>query len=347
MADKNTKFGTYNLLHQVTQLLQTNDYVAIISLDLSKAFDSVRHSTLANKIATLDIPDHIYNWVVNFLEDRKHVTTFQSLLSAVRSINASVVQGSGIGPSSYIVNASDLHPIHLANKMGKYADDTYLLIGASMRHTVGEEMENVSSWARANNLRLNQSKSREMLIIRRGCVDPPPPPPGVQRVTTLNILGVTITDDLRASSHVGEVLCACSSSLYALRMLKAHGLPTRALHTVAGATTVAKLLYAAPAWWGFTTADDRARVERFLARMRRSGYLPLDSRGAAAMVGDAEDGLLRSVVRCRTHVLRSIFPPTVVRHHDLRPRPHDFVLPLKDDRNYIPRILFRSLMLPR
>ena len=102
-----------------------------------------------------------------------------------------------------------------------------------------------------------------------------------------------------------------------------------------------------PAWWGYATADDRARVRRFLPRMLRSGYLPEDSRGATEMVCDAEDRLLRSVMRSKTHVLRSVFPPTNIRHHDLRPRPHDFQLPPKDDRNFIPRSLFRSLMLPR
>ena len=270
-----------------------------------------------------------------------------SRLSAVRSISASVVQGSGIGPSSFITSASDLHPVHQANKMAKYADDTYPLIGASMRHTAGAQMEKVSSWAHNNNLRLNQSKSREMLVVRRGCVNPPPPLPGIQRVTSLNILGVTITEDLRVSSHVSEILGSCSGSLYALRVLRAHGLPTRALHMVAGATTVSRLLYAAPAWWGYATADDRVRVEKFLARMRRMGYLPEDSREAAVMVGEAEDRLLRSVIQCKTHVLRSVFPPSNIRCHDLRPRPHDFQLPPKDDKNFIPRILFRSLMLPR
>ena len=54
------------LLHNVivTELLSTNPYVIVISLDFSKAFDTVRHSTLSNKIAKLDIPDNIYNWLV-------------------------------------------------------------------------------------------------------------------------------------------------------------------------------------------------------------------------------------------------------------------------------------------
>src|SRR6218665_1441517 len=71
---------------------------------------------------------------------RSHVTCFQGGISKERAISASVVQGSGIGPSSFIVCASDLHPVREENKMAKYADDTYLLVGGSMRHTLVEEI---------------------------------------------------------------------------------------------------------------------------------------------------------------------------------------------------------------
>ena len=41
------------------------------------------------------------------------------------------------------------------------------------------------------------------------------------------------------------------------------------------------------------------------------------------------------------HVLRPLFTRLAQRNHSLRPRAHDFVLPRKDDKNYIPRILYR------
>ena len=47
-------------------MLNTNPYVSVIALDFSKAFDTVRHVTLMEKIATLSLPDYVYNWLVNF-----------------------------------------------------------------------------------------------------------------------------------------------------------------------------------------------------------------------------------------------------------------------------------------
>ena len=36
-----------------------------------------------------------------------------------------LIQGSGLGPVSYILTASDLHPMHPSNILFKYADDTF------------------------------------------------------------------------------------------------------------------------------------------------------------------------------------------------------------------------------
>jgi hypothetical protein len=51
-----TTAATVSLLQTVTSLLQSNPYVVVISLDFSKAFDTVRHATLLNKMAELDLP---------------------------------------------------------------------------------------------------------------------------------------------------------------------------------------------------------------------------------------------------------------------------------------------------
>ena len=50
------------LLRSITTMLRTNPYVVVITLDFSKAFDTVRHSTFAEKLASLDMPDCVYNW---------------------------------------------------------------------------------------------------------------------------------------------------------------------------------------------------------------------------------------------------------------------------------------------
>jgi len=61
----------------------------------------------------------------------------------MQSINASIIQGSAIGPASYVVNAADLHTTFPSNCILKYADDTYLFIPASNVQSRAAELQNV------------------------------------------------------------------------------------------------------------------------------------------------------------------------------------------------------------
>src|SRR6218665_3566671 len=86
-----------------------------------------------------------YIWLVTFLNGRSHVTRYAGRTSSIAYINASVVQGSVIGPSSYDILASDLHPLSPQNIILKYADDTYLPVPFSNRHTVPSELNHISA----------------------------------------------------------------------------------------------------------------------------------------------------------------------------------------------------------
>jgi len=118
------------------------------------------------------------------------------------------------------------------------------------------------------------------------------------------------------------------------------------LHEVTRATVLARLLYAAPAWHGFATAQDCSRIDRFINRTVNLGYLPVDCQTFNALVNTAEDRLLSSVIHNSYHVLRPLFPPILTRRPGLCKRAHPFTLPLKDDKQCIPHILYRALLPP-
>jgi len=80
----------------------------VLALDLSKAFDTVRHYKLMEKYAVLDIPENIYNWLVAYFSGHSHCTTYRGQMSDPLQISASIIQGSAIGPASYDVTGSDL-----------------------------------------------------------------------------------------------------------------------------------------------------------------------------------------------------------------------------------------------
>ena len=80
-------------------------------------------------------------------------------------ISASIIQGSGVGPSSYVVTASDLYPITPGNSMVKFADDTYLVVPADNVTSSADEIAHVECWAMASNLSLNRTKSAEIVFV--------------------------------------------------------------------------------------------------------------------------------------------------------------------------------------
>ena len=135
-----TTAAVIHLLQTVTDILITQPYVRVISLDFSKAFDSVRHVELVRKLSLLNIPDNIFNWIVSFLEDRIHCTNFNGMVSIFAAICASIIQGSGIGPAAYVVNAGDLQPYNPGNRMSKFADDTRLIVPACNTNTCETEL---------------------------------------------------------------------------------------------------------------------------------------------------------------------------------------------------------------
>ena len=242
----------------------------VIALDFSKAFDTVRHATLMEKLAKLDLPDHVYNWMASFFEGHSHCTIFADNVSLLAEIFASVIQGSGVGPISYIVCASDLHPLTLANKMFKFADDTCLVIPASHIHTRELELLNVENWATQNNLNLNRAQSQEIVFEKpRSRIKLTVPSlPGVARVDSLKILGVTLGSNFSLQDHITAVIASSGQALYALRILRSHGLGEADIQTVFRSIVQAKLLCASPAWWGF----------RQLGTERPPGVIPQEER---------------------------------------------------------------------
>ena len=85
-------------------------------------------------------------------------------------------------------------------------------------------------------------------------------------------------------------------------------MPQAASQLVFRSVALAKLLYAAPAWWGFANAGDRNRLEGFLRRAQKAGYY--DSLPTVAAHCDQADEQLFSLLRyCHIHPPRQFLPP--------------------------------------
>jgi len=80
------------------------------------------------------MPDEVYKWLVSYFNGHRHCTRYSMSSSAFLEISAGIIQGSGIGPASYVVNSSDLTAVKPGN-LKLYADDTYLIIPSTIVDT--------------------------------------------------------------------------------------------------------------------------------------------------------------------------------------------------------------------
>ena len=106
-----------------------------------------------------------------------------------------------------------------STKLYKYADDTYLLVPAkNMSDLIPQEMDNITDWARANNLKLNSAKCCEIIISLptsdRRPTNLPPPHTGFARVEDITALAVTFTKTLSFEPHVLKVANKATTCLY-------------------------------------------------------------------------------------------------------------------------------------
>ena len=95
---------------------------------------------------------------------------------------------------------------------------------------------------------------------------------------------------------------------HTLKILRSHGMRSDALKVIYKSVVVTKLLYASPAWWGFTTSADKQWLEAFLSRgVRLNLYSALDP-SVSQRVQDTDDELFSAVMGNSHHVLHHMLP---------------------------------------
>ena len=126
-----------------------------------------------------------------------------------------------------------------------------------------------------------------------------------------------------------------------------HGLTGESLHDVPRATLIARVIYAATAWWGFVSLAERDRIQSVIKKAQRYGYLPRNFPDFSSLVDALETNLFNSILLNPNHVLHQQMPPEKINCYNLRERSYNFTIPLIDNnmlrKNFLYRLLFRDM----
>ena len=125
---RSTCMAMIEMLDKISAAADNGEYPIAIFIDLSKAFDTINHSILLNKLEYYGIRGFALKWFESYLHSRQQYVFLNGASSATSHINYGVPQGSILGPLLFILYINDLAKCSEILNLILLADDTNFCI---------------------------------------------------------------------------------------------------------------------------------------------------------------------------------------------------------------------------
>ena len=195
--------------------MDNGQMTGVVFLDLKKAFDTVNHNILLNKLNTFNLADQSISWFKNYLQDRFQSVKHQGETSSKLPLTCGVPQGSILGPLLFILYINDLSNYLIDSSISLYADDTALYATATTQVELmlnfRVELTIVTEWLKANRLTLNAKKTKYVIFGTKQQLKDKPDlhltvgNEPIEWVTSTKYLGMILDDHLTFEEHINYV----------------------------------------------------------------------------------------------------------------------------------------------
>ena len=167
-SSHSTKTSLLNVVDYIFSNMDSGKLTGAIYIDLSKAFDTVDHVLLLEKLSKFGVNGLELDWMKNYLADRMQRTNINGHLSEASPVQIGVPQGSILGPLFFLMYVNDLPSVTKLCKVVLYADDTALFYAADdlqqIQNSLLSDFLLVSKWMDTNRLVLNVDKTKSMIF---------------------------------------------------------------------------------------------------------------------------------------------------------------------------------------
>ena len=161
-----------DLTDQVSNAFDNNNFVLGAFIDLSKAFDSVDHNIILEKLSMYGVKGNDLKWFHSYLSNRKKYIEFQNVdkkeITNSLTIKCGVSQGSILELLLFIVYVNHLYRASNILKAIMLVYDTNLFCPGkrtvTLFQTANIELEKIVIWFQANKLSLNESRAKFTLF---------------------------------------------------------------------------------------------------------------------------------------------------------------------------------------